>query len=210
MGGPDPPVQARDRAASWAVDAPAGFMDSARPSTGRLRETLEEANARVELASVLASVGAHVDQVHVFYRAGCSTATSPGRGNLEIGCSRRARFLEGNRLPQISTTLRHFYADRKAGRSFSRRRNPAAEVTRLTRATAPLSVATHFACNDEISCSPARVGARRIDAGGAGRREPRSIPARSSTRRTGFSGRALPANRNFIFHYRLPRHPASC
>jgi len=83
-----------------------------------LRETLEEAKARVELGEVFSLLSVpHVDQVHVFYRARLLDRDfAPGEETLEVGL-----FEEGE-IPwkeiafrTISTTLRHFYADRKAG-----------------------------------------------------------------------------------------------
>jgi 8-oxo-dGTP pyrophosphatase MutT (NUDIX family) len=83
-----------------------------------LRETMEEAGARVELGEVFTLLSVpHVDQVHIFYRARLLDRDfAPGEETLEL-----ALFREGE-IPwkeiafrTIATTLRHFYADRKAG-----------------------------------------------------------------------------------------------
>jgi ADP-ribose pyrophosphatase YjhB (NUDIX family) len=83
-----------------------------------LRETLEEAQARVELGAVFALLSVpHVDQVHIFYRARLlDGAFSPGEETLEV-----ALFQESD-IPwkeiafrTVSTALRHFFADRMAG-----------------------------------------------------------------------------------------------
>jgi ADP-ribose pyrophosphatase YjhB (NUDIX family) len=83
-----------------------------------LRETLEEARARVELgeAFTLLSVP-HVNQVHLFYRARLvDQEFAAGEETLEV------RLFSENEIPwdavafrTISTTLRHFFSDRKKG-----------------------------------------------------------------------------------------------
>jgi ADP-ribose pyrophosphatase YjhB (NUDIX family) len=102
----------------WTV--PAGFMENGETvAQAALRETLEEANARVELGEMYAVLSVpHVNQVHIFYRGRLlDLEFSPGTESLEV-----ALFAERD-IPwpeiafrTISTTLRHYYADRRAGR----------------------------------------------------------------------------------------------
>ena len=81
-------------------------------------ETLEEANARVELGEMFTMLSVpHVNQVHVFYRAQLLDLDfGPGTESLEVALFRE------NQIPwkdlafrTISTTLKHYYADRKHG-----------------------------------------------------------------------------------------------
>jgi ADP-ribose pyrophosphatase YjhB (NUDIX family) len=101
----------------WTL--PAGFMELGETTAqGALRETLEEAKARVELGEVFSLLSVpHVDQVHIFYRArllDCDFA--PGEETLEVGLFRESDIpWKEIAFRTISTTLRHFYADRKAG-----------------------------------------------------------------------------------------------
>jgi len=101
----------------WTL--PAGFMELGETTAqAALRETMEEAKARVDLGEVFALFSVpHVDQVHVFYRARLLDRDfAPGEETLEL-----ALFSE-DEIPwkqiafrTVSATLRHLYADRKAG-----------------------------------------------------------------------------------------------
>ena len=101
----------------WTL--PAGFMELGETTAqAALRETLEEAKARVDLGEVFTLLSVpHVDQVHLFYRARLLDRDfAPGEETLET-----ALFAEGDvpwediAFRTISATLRHFYADRSAG-----------------------------------------------------------------------------------------------
>lgn len=98
----------------WTL--PAGFMELGE-STGQaaMRETLEEANARIELTGLYTMLSVpHVNQVHIFYRARLLDLDfGPGMESLEV-----ALFTE-DRIPweelafrTITTTLKHYYTDR--------------------------------------------------------------------------------------------------
>jgi ADP-ribose pyrophosphatase YjhB (NUDIX family) len=102
----------------WTL--PAGFMENGETvAQAAQRETLEEARARVELADMFAVLSVpHVDQVHIFYRARLLDLDfGAGTESLDV------RLFPEAAVPwpelafrTVSTTLRHFYADRKAGR----------------------------------------------------------------------------------------------
>ncbi len=101
----------------WTL--PAGFMENGETvGQAALRETLEEANARVELTAMYSVLSVpHVNQVHIFYRARLlDLAFGAGTESLEVGL-----FAETD-IPwreiafrTVSTTLRHYYADRQVG-----------------------------------------------------------------------------------------------
>jgi ADP-ribose pyrophosphatase YjhB (NUDIX family) len=83
-----------------------------------LRETLEEARARVELgeAFTLLSVP-HVDQVHLFYRARLvEEKYAAGEETLEVSLfSENEIPWEAVAFRTVSMTLRYFFSDRKDG-----------------------------------------------------------------------------------------------
>ena len=101
----------------WTL--PAGFMELGETvGQAALRETLEEANARIELTEMYAMMSVpQVNQVHLFYRARLLDLDfSPGTESLEV------QLFSENEIPwkeiafrTISTTLKYYYADRKAG-----------------------------------------------------------------------------------------------
>lgn len=101
----------------WTL--PAGFMELGETTAqAALRETLEEAQARVELGEVFTLLSVpHVDQVHIFYRARLlDGAFGPGAETLEVALFREAEIpWKEIAFRTVSTTLRHFYADRKNG-----------------------------------------------------------------------------------------------
>jgi len=101
----------------WTL--PAGFMENGETvAQAALRETLEEAKARVELTEIYSVLSVpHVNQVHIFYRAKLIDLDfGPGTESLEVQL-----FPEGA-IPwqelafrTVSTTLKHYYSDRTAG-----------------------------------------------------------------------------------------------
>jgi ADP-ribose pyrophosphatase YjhB (NUDIX family) len=99
---------------------PAGFMENGETtSEGALRETLEEANARVEIGDLFSMLSVpHVNQVHIFYRARLlDLEFSPGTESLEVALFAEAEIpWREIAFRTISTTLRHYYEDRKLGR----------------------------------------------------------------------------------------------
>jgi ADP-ribose pyrophosphatase YjhB (NUDIX family) len=83
-----------------------------------LRETEEEARARVELGEVFSLLSVpHVNQVHLFYRARLiERRFAAGEETLEVGLFRQGEIpWEEIAFRTVATTLRHFFADRQAG-----------------------------------------------------------------------------------------------
>jgi ADP-ribose pyrophosphatase YjhB (NUDIX family) len=101
----------------WTL--PAGFMENGETvAQAALRETLEEANARVELTDMFSVLSVpHVNQVHIFYRARLlDLQFAPGVESLEVHLFPEAEIpWQSLAFRTISTTLRHYYADRKSG-----------------------------------------------------------------------------------------------
>ncbi len=105
------------RHGKWTL--PAGFMENHETlPQAALRETIEEACAQVELGEMYTLISVpHISQVHVIYRARLLDLDfAPGIETLELGL-----FAE-DEIPwqeiafrTIALTLRHFFADRRAG-----------------------------------------------------------------------------------------------
>ena len=102
----------------WTL--PAGFMELGESTAeGAMRETVEEAGARIELQELFTLLNVvRVGQVHLFYRARLlDTRFEPGPETIE------ARLFHEHELPweqlafrTVRDTLQHFFADRAAGR----------------------------------------------------------------------------------------------
>ena len=105
------------RLGKWTL--PAGFMETGETTTeGALRETLEEAGARVALGPLFSMIDVpHVQQVHIFFRAELLDAHfSAGTESLEV------QLFTENEVPwneiafrTVSTTLELYFADRARG-----------------------------------------------------------------------------------------------
>jgi ADP-ribose pyrophosphatase YjhB (NUDIX family) len=101
----------------WTV--PAGFMENAETmDQGAVRETLEEANARVEIGPLYALYNIpHINQVYVLFRARLlDLEFHAGAETLE------ARLFSEREVPwdaiafaTVRNTLRHYYTDRREG-----------------------------------------------------------------------------------------------
>ena len=101
----------------WTV--PAGFMENGETTyQGAVRETLEEANARVEVGPLYALYNIpHINQVYILFRARLLDIDfSAGAETLE------ARLFAEAEIPwdqiafaTVRNTLNHYYSDRKAG-----------------------------------------------------------------------------------------------
>src|SRR3954468_12109033 len=102
----------------WTL--PAGFMELGETTAeGALRETVEEAGARVELEGLYSLINVvRVGQVHLFYRARMlDTDFVPGPESLE------AKLFDEHEVPweeiafrTTKKTLEFFFADRRRGR----------------------------------------------------------------------------------------------
>ena len=101
----------------WTV--PAGFMENGESlQAAAARECLEEANAVVEIGSLLAVVSVvHAHQVHVMFRARLLRPEfSAGPESEEVGLYREDEIPWPDiAFPSGEFTLRRFFADRAAG-----------------------------------------------------------------------------------------------
>ena len=101
----------------WTV--PAGYMENGETTfQGALRETLEEANARVEIGPLYALYNIpHINQVYILFRGRLlDLDVSPGAETLEV------RLFAENDIPwdgiafaSVRNTLTHYYQDRRHG-----------------------------------------------------------------------------------------------
>jgi ADP-ribose pyrophosphatase YjhB (NUDIX family) len=101
----------------WTL--PAGFMENDE-TTGQaaVRETLEEAGARIELAEPFTMISVpDVNQVHLFYRARLvDVQFRPGEESLEVALYEEAAIpWKDIAFRTVATTLRHWFADRTRG-----------------------------------------------------------------------------------------------
>jgi ADP-ribose pyrophosphatase YjhB (NUDIX family) len=101
----------------WTV--PAGFMENGETTgEGAVRETLEEANARVAIEALYALYNIpHISQVYILFRARLLDLDfSAGAETLEV------RLFAEHEIPwddiafaTVRNTLTHYYGDRKSG-----------------------------------------------------------------------------------------------
>jgi len=85
---------------------------------GALRETLEEAGARVELGEPFSMISVpRVNQVHVFFRARLiDLEFRPGAETLEVALFEEARVpWKEIAFRTVALTLEHWFADRARG-----------------------------------------------------------------------------------------------
>jgi len=101
----------------WTL--PAGFMENDETAAqAALRETLEEAGARIELEAPYSLISVpHVNQVHLFYRARLlDLEFKPGEESLEVVLFEEARVpWKEIAFRTVGLTLKHWFADRKSG-----------------------------------------------------------------------------------------------
>lgn len=105
------------RVGLWTV--PAGFMENGETTAaGAMRETLEEANARVDILAPYALYNLpHISQVYLLFRARLRDLDfSAGSETLQV------ELFGENEIPwdelafaTVRHTLRHFFADRRSG-----------------------------------------------------------------------------------------------
>ena len=101
----------------WTL--PAGFMENGETTTeAAIRETLEEANARVALGELYSMYNLpYINQVHLLFRAKLLDLDfSPGAESLQV------ELFEEQDVPweemafrPVSMSLRHYFADRNSG-----------------------------------------------------------------------------------------------
>ena len=101
----------------WTL--PAGFMENDETTAqAALRETLEEAGARVELDAPFSMISVpRVNQVHLFYRARLLDLDfKPGEESLEVALYDEAAIpWQDIAFRTVGATLRHWFADRARG-----------------------------------------------------------------------------------------------
>jgi len=101
----------------WTL--PAGFMENNETMTdAAIRETLEEASARVELEGLYTLVSIpYISQVHVIYRARLLDLDfAPGVESLDVALFREAEIpWDELAFRSVALTLRHFFDDRRQG-----------------------------------------------------------------------------------------------
>ena len=105
------------RYGKWTL--PAGFMEIGETTAdGALRETMEEAGARIALGPLFSVIDVpHVEQVHMFFQARLlDIAFAPGEESLEV------RLFSEGAVPwdelafrTVATTLRRYFEDRARG-----------------------------------------------------------------------------------------------
>ncbi len=102
----------------WTL--PAGFLELGETTAeGALRETVEEAGARIELDGLYTVLNVvRVGQVHLFYRARLlDTAFAPGPETIEAQLFSEASIpWEQLAFRTVRETLQCFFADRRSGR----------------------------------------------------------------------------------------------
>jgi ADP-ribose pyrophosphatase YjhB (NUDIX family) len=102
----------------WTL--PAGFLENGETvGAGAMRETLEEANARVELGALSTVISiTHISQVYMMFHARLlDLGFGPGPESLEV------RLFTEEEIPwerlafrTIARTLRNYFLDRRDGR----------------------------------------------------------------------------------------------
>ena len=101
----------------WTL--PAGFLENAETVTaGAMRETLEEANARVAIGELYTMISLpQINQVYMMFRAQLTDLDfGPGPESLEVALFDEADIpWESLAFRTITRTLRNFFLDRKLG-----------------------------------------------------------------------------------------------
>lgn len=101
----------------WTL--PAGYMEIGESTVeAAVRETLEEANARVQVLDLYMVINLpHVDQVYMMYRSRMlDQEFSSGEESLEVGLYAENEIpWEQLAFPTIRETLKHYYRDRDRG-----------------------------------------------------------------------------------------------
>ncbi len=105
------------RLGKWTL--PAGFMENNETTAqGAIRETLEEACARIEIGELYTLIDVpHIGQVHIVYRARLLDLDfRPGEESLEVALFDEADIPWNDiAFRTIAVTLRHYFNDRRHG-----------------------------------------------------------------------------------------------
>lgn len=105
------------RYGKWTL--PAGFMEVGETTgAGALRETFEEAGARISLGPLFTVIDVpHVEQVHMFFQARLlDLGFAPGEESLEVRLFPEAAVpWQDLAFRTVAATLKHFFADRARG-----------------------------------------------------------------------------------------------
>lgn len=101
----------------WTV--PAGYLENGETTAqGAIRETLEEANARVEIGPLYALYNIpHISQVYMLFRARLlDDRIRPGAETLEVKLFPEEEIpWERIAFATVRNTLQHYYSDRRGG-----------------------------------------------------------------------------------------------
>lgn len=101
----------------WTL--PAGFMENGESTVeGALRETLEEAGARVKDPCLYSLISLpDINQVYLMFRAQlCDLDFAPGEESLEVALFSEAQIpWDGLAFRTIRITLEHYFDDRRRG-----------------------------------------------------------------------------------------------
>jgi len=101
----------------WTL--PGGFMENGESTTqAAIRETLEEANARIEIGELYSMYSlSYINQVHLLFRARLLDLDfSPGIESLEVRLFGEAEIpWDEIAFRPIRFSLEHFFAERKQG-----------------------------------------------------------------------------------------------
>ncbi len=101
----------------WTV--PAGYMENGETTfQGAIRETLKEANARVEIDSIYALYNIpHINQVYILFRARLlDIDVKPGAETLEVKLMKESEIpWDQIAFASVRNTLTRYYEDRSNG-----------------------------------------------------------------------------------------------
>ncbi|MCB1791960.1 MAG: NUDIX hydrolase [Gammaproteobacteria bacterium] len=101
----------------WTV--PAGFMENGETTyEGAMRETLEEANARVAVDNLYVTVNLpHINQVYMLFRGRLlDLEFSPGEESLDVALMTQEQIpWDSMAFPTVTEALQLYFADRERG-----------------------------------------------------------------------------------------------